>query len=1116
MSVTAGGPDCNGIIPTAGSANTDKTLTGGTLSSPGTANYQITFPADPNAVGGTFTVGDCALIGPAGATDLKNFTVLDEATFGFVDNGGTGAFNLDFSFNIPSALPAGTQICNVAKTTSSPTKAQASNRKAGPACFTIGGAAEFQKKDNAGNALTGGTFQIYNCVNSSVNPTAQPIIVTPTPTAPFPTPGSGAPPEGTVSGVSSISFNGAAGSTCWVKETAAPAGYNLNPNAVQITVPPSPGPTSVFTMTDTPAAFNTQLTTTQSADFQLGGGTSTMSDVAHLTISAGASTGTIGFKIYSDNACGTDVTPGAWGTQAADASGDYNSPSPAFAPATAGTYYFVAQYTSTDGKNTNKTTGCADEPVVVTPAAGSITIVKDANPADSTPFIFTPQEVTPTASTMGGPFTLEDPGTIAAPQSKTFTGLGAGTYTFTEGAFAGWTQGTPSCTITGTGTATGTGAGAASVTLGSPNDSATCTFTNTKQASITVDKTTAPAGSSQTFGYTWSGGAPFHLTGKAPNNSTLLSGLAPGAYSITEAATAGWDATNLVCSGTAAAPTYTGSTTVDLTLAAGENAVCTYTNTQQGSLKVVKDTVPTSATNFAMDVSDPAGNALAGSPATLAGNGGSATFTNLPANGTYTVAEQPVANWSLTNAVCTGNASAATATASGVKVPVGPGESVVCTLTNTQAATLIVNKTTVPAGSSQTFAFTSTVANTPSFNLSGVAGSNSQVLANLAPGAYTVTESPTAGWNLTGLTCTGTAARPVIAGAAATVTLAAGETGVCSYTNTQQTGGGGPPPPPPTPPAPTGSPTLQVAKTADAPVVAQGGNVGFTVTVSNTGTATASSVRLSDPLPVNPGLSWTIDPTETNGPSCTISATLLTCGPADLAAGASYHVHVVSVTTGSTCTSGSIVNTATAAASNASPAQATATTGVTCVLGVTLSPDPQITKTPDASTVAAGTPVGFTISLTNGGTAATLASIDDSLPTNAGLSWTIDRQPAVGPLCSIADNVLLCGPASLAVGSTWSVHITSPTTPSTCGAVNNTATVHAAGISPDRSSSATVKVTCVLGTVVTPAPGPTPTPAPKLPFTGANIGWSVLGGLISAAFGGLMILASRPRRNRRP
>src|SRR5205809_3053637 len=55
--------DCNGIIPTPGSANTLKRLTGGTLLPGGTATYEIKFPLDAADIGQTFVVSDCLLVG---------------------------------------------------------------------------------------------------------------------------------------------------------------------------------------------------------------------------------------------------------------------------------------------------------------------------------------------------------------------------------------------------------------------------------------------------------------------------------------------------------------------------------------------------------------------------------------------------------------------------------------------------------------------------------------------------------------------------------------------------------------------------------------------------------------------------------------------------------------------------------------------------------------------------------------------------------------------------------------------------------------------------------------------------------------------------------------------
>ncbi len=89
----------------------------------------------------------------------------------------------------------------------------------------------------------------------------------------------------------------------------------------------------------------------------------------------------------------------------------------------------------------------------------------------------------------------------------------------------------------------------------------------------------------------------------ALSNTQLLTGLVDGqSYVVTEtsANAAGFTLTGLVCTGGGA------DTTVDLAAGvatigfdAGETIVCTFTNTQQGSVSVVKNTVPDGPANFA-------------------------------------------------------------------------------------------------------------------------------------------------------------------------------------------------------------------------------------------------------------------------------------------------------------------------------------------------------------------------------------------------------------------------------------------------------------------------------------------------------------------------------------
>ena len=119
VNVTAGGENCNGVVPTPGNENTDKTLGPSDLSPGGTANYTITFPTSAANIG-DFQIVDCVLFVPDGKTAKDYSAVLAEATFSFANN--AAEFSLNFGFKIPDGAANGDQICNVAKTTQSPSK----------------------------------------------------------------------------------------------------------------------------------------------------------------------------------------------------------------------------------------------------------------------------------------------------------------------------------------------------------------------------------------------------------------------------------------------------------------------------------------------------------------------------------------------------------------------------------------------------------------------------------------------------------------------------------------------------------------------------------------------------------------------------------------------------------------------------------------------------------------------------------------------------------------------------------------------------------------------------------------------------------------------------------
>ncbi|GLC24098.1 hypothetical protein [Roseisolibacter agri] len=229
-------------------------------------------------------------------------------------------------------------------------------------------------------------------------------------------------------------------------------------------------------------------------------------------------------------------------------------------------------------------------------------------------------------------------------------------------------------------------------------------------------------------------------------------------------------------------------------------------------------------------------------------------------------------------------------------------------------------------------------------------------------------------------------------------------------------------------------PSLDLTKTADSTPVSAGSQIGFTLTVTNAvGAGTATAVVLTDTLPTNTGLGWSISPTNA---ACGIANGVLTCNFGSLLAGGSASVHVISSTAFASC--GTVSNKGRVATGNNGTDSASASVTVQC-------PNVTLTKTADSTTVSAGSPIGFTITVSNAGPGvAKGVSLNDALPGGSGVSWSIS--PSVSG-CGITGNAptqtLNCTFGDLAAsgaGATRSVHVSSSTTSASCKAYENVAT----------------------------------------------------------------------------
>jgi uncharacterized repeat protein (TIGR01451 family) len=289
------------------------------------------------------------------------------------------------------------------------------------------------------------------------------------------------------------------------------------------------------------------------------------------------------------------------------------------------------------------------------------------------------------------------------------------------------------------------------------------------------------------------------------------------------------------------------------------------------------------------------------------------------------------------------------------QVTVGANENWICTITNTRAAaptgTITVNKVLSPNTDPGLFDLRIDGAVASTGNDVGDGGTTGAV--TVSTGNHTVSEVAGTGTSLgdysTTVEChlSGSPAGTPTSATQLQVTVGAGEDWVCTFTNTRL----------PTPPPP-GTPALSILKTAGAPA-APGDPVTFSITVTSSGTATATGVTLSDTLPTIPGTTWSISG-GSGAASCSLVGNILSCNFGDLDPGQSRAV-TVSTTATTTASCGSYTNTATADATNTSPVSSTATARVDCPSGLDL-----VKSGPATAEVGDTITYTFTVTLTAG------------------------------------------------------------------------------------------------------------------------------------------------------
>lgn len=273
------------------------------------------------------------------------------------------------------------------------------------------------------------------------------------------------------------------------------------------------------------------------------------------------------------------------------------------------------------------------------------------------------------------------------------------------------------------------------------------------ESKIIVEKQTNPDGDSQSFGFTSNFAGNFSLSDGQKKDS---GNLAPGTYSVSESAVAGWDLTSATCSD--------GSSPSSIGLQAGETVTCTFVNTKRGNIVVKKEASP-SDTQQSFSFTASYGNfSLAH---------GEQNDSGLLQPGTYSVSETVPEGWTLASATCDDGSNPSS-------IGLSAGETVTCTFVNEQDGEIVVEKQTVPDGyrpQGGPFVF--------SGDIEASLEDGESASKSVRPGTYSVTEEERVWWDVD-IVCDDDDSTGDDTSRTATYRVDPGERVTCVFTNTKR------------------------------------------------------------------------------------------------------------------------------------------------------------------------------------------------------------------------------------------------------------------------------------------------------------------------------------------
>jgi len=248
--------------------------------------------------------------------------------------------------------------------------------------------------------------------------------------------------------------------------------------------------------------------------------------------------------------------------------------------------------------------------------------------------------------------------------------------------------------------------------------------------------------------------------------------------------------------------------------------------------------------------------------------------------------------------------------------------------------------------------------------------------------------------------------------------------------------------------------------------VAAGSNVTYTQTVSNKGPSAATGASFTQVTPPNtnfqsitPPAGWTCGTKPAVGGTGTITCT----ATGTLALNSTGTFTLVLQVNSGTPSGTNITETATATATNIVPNLTTNTASATVVVANANSADMAIVKTATPNPVTEGTPLTYSLVVTNNGPAsATNVTVTDTLPSTV----TYLQSTTTLGSCSEAGGTVTCLLATMANAGTATITIL--TIPGQPGVISNTATVAADQTdSNSANNSSTQNTTVVAPTRVT-------------------------------------------------